>query len=944
MARTRALGFALTLAAGVLGAVPAAAQNPTLVISQVYGGGSSNGALFQHDFVEIHNVGQAPVGLDGLSIQFAPPFGLTIFAENPVTLLSGTVPAGGYHLVRFDGDTEGAPLPAADSVGSGDLSAFSGKIVLVNSPDPLSCNGGSSPCDGFTLARIIDLVGYGSSDFFEGPNGAVQGTSPTTAALRAGAGCTDTNDTLADFSAVAPAPRNSASATVTCAAPPPPPPPPPPPACVPTATIAAIQGSGPISPVAFAPASTSGVVTARYTAGPVKGFFLQMLGGGDGDPSTSDGLFVSTGAIDPPADAAVGNEVCVEGTVEESVPADDVMARPITDLLASRVVLVGTGRPLPAPVSISASAAGPGAALDALERFEGMRVRFASLAVVAPTRGLVSVATASAASTGVFYAVASGVARPVREPGIDVHDGRPLDAPPDVPLFDANLERVRVDSAGLGLAPLNVATGATVTSVVGPLHYADRTPTVLAESVGGVTGSSATAVGAAVPAPRASEFTVATLYADRLFDTTDSVAHDDGVATTAALARRLAKLSLQIRTVLRLPDFLAVQDVETLALLQALAARVNADAVAAGLPDPGYQGYLIEGQDLSGLDSGVLVKSSRVTLTQIVQLGLSATFYDPWTGSTLPLNDRPPLLARATVGLATGPVPVNVVVTHLHSGQRSADIYDGLTVRTKRAAQAEFLAGMVGDLQAASPSDPLVVLGDFGGVQLNDGWVDVVGTAAGTPIDAAHVVVPTTDLVDPDLADALADLPAAQRYTSTDGGNAQELHHVLVNGAAAGLQSRAAIAHANADFPDTLLGDAARAERAAGADVPVVYFEVAPAPQPPPAGPKEITGQVRVKVWRSHYFWHHRGVTFALVDVTNLTRQTINGPFVLGIGGLPAGATVTNARGTVAGLPAVPVFWWHQLRPGRTMRAWVVLKGVPISTTPTIRVFVGKAK
>jgi hypothetical protein len=51
---------------------------------------------------------------------------------------------------------------------------------------------------------------------------------------------------------------------------------------------------------------------------------------------------------------------------------------------------------------------------------------------------------------------------------------------------------------------------------------------------------------------------------------------------------------------------------------------------------------------------------------------------------------------------------------------------------------------------------------------------------------------------------------------------------------------------------------------------------------------------------------------------------------------------VNNAHGTVAGLPAVPVYWWHQLRPGRTMRAWVVLKGVPVTTTPTIRVFAGK--
>ena len=65
-----------------------------------------------------------------------------------------------------------------------------------------------------------------------------------------------------------------------------------------------------------------------------------------------------------------------------------------------------------------------------------MRVRVASLGVVAPTT----------ADSGVFHGVVAGLARPFREPGVDVHDGRPFDAPDTVPLFDANLERLRVDA------------------------------------------------------------------------------------------------------------------------------------------------------------------------------------------------------------------------------------------------------------------------------------------------------------------------------------------------------------------------------------------------------------------------------------------------------------------------------------------------------------------
>jgi endonuclease/exonuclease/phosphatase family metal-dependent hydrolase len=458
-----------------------------------------------------------------------------------------------------------------------------------------------------------------------------------------------------------------------------------------------------------------------------------------------------------------------------------------------------------------------------------------------------------------------------------------------------------------------------------------------------VTAGPASAAAATAPAPRTTEFTAATVNAGRLFDTTDAPGNTDAVPTSAALTRRLAKLSLQIRNVLRSPDFVAVQEVETLALLQSLAARINSDAAAAGQANPGYQAYLIDGLDASGLDVGMLVRTTRATVQQVTQEGREATFVDPLTGTTEILNDRPPLVVRATVALPSGPVPVTLIVTHLRSMRGVADWAEGDRVRAKRAAQAEFLAGLIQDRQAAAAGEPLVVLGDFNAYPFNDGYVDVVGTAAGAPVDPSQVTLGTADLVDPNLSDALAGLEAATRYTVTDGGNAAALHHVLVNGAAAAIQSRAWIAHVNADFPDALRNEASRAERAAAADVPVVYFEVAPAqPEPPQTGPREITGQVRVKVWRSQYFWHYRGVTFALVDVTNLTTKTIEGPFVLGVGGLPAGASVHNAHGTVAGLPAVPVYWWHQLRPGRTMRAWVVLKGVPVTTTPTIRVFAGK--
>ena len=705
-------------------------------------------------------------------------------------------------------------------------------------------------------------------------------------------------------------------------------------ACVPTHTIAQVQGNGATSPWAGADVALGGVVTARLPGPWVNGFFLQMPAG-DSDPSTSDGLFVSTGSEPAPLEAMPGNAVCVEGWAGE-LSWDDLYARSVTQLWASRIVLVATGQPLPAPVTLTAADTPAGSVIDGLERFEGMRVRVASLGVVAPTT----------ADPGVFHGVVAGVARPFREPGVDVHDGRPFDAPDTVPLFDANLERLRVESASLGLTPLDVATGTVITELVGPLHYGERTYTILVERTPVVTPGPASAATAALPLPRATEFTTATLNADRLFDAIDSPDHDDAVVTSAALAVRLSKLSRQIRTVLQTPDLLAVQEVETLEVLQALAARVNADAVAAGQADPRYEAYLIDGNDYSGLDVGVLVRTARVTVAQVTQEGAAEMFADPFWGATHPLHERPPLVVRATVSLSGGPVPVTAIVAHPTSASAMAyEFYAGRHYRLQRAAQAEFIAGLVQGRQTAAPGEPLVVLGDLDAPAFTDGYVDVAGTIAGAPAAAATVTAATADLVEPNLEDALAEVPAASRYTSTAHGSAQQLHHVLVNAAAADLQSRAFIAHANADFPAAWQNDASRAERAASADAVVVYFEVAAAPEPPPTTtPREITDQVRVRLRTWRPFGRHRGLAHALVEVTNVGRQTLHGPFVLGIHGLPAGAVVLNATGKIASMPAVPVWWAKKLRPRQSFHAWVVLNGLPQTATPKVRVFVAPAK
>jgi hypothetical protein len=166
-----------------------------LVISQVYGGGGNSGAKFKNDFIEIFNRGSIVVNLSGWSVQYASASGTTQLATN----LSGTIQPGHYYLVQeAQGSGGTTSLPAPDATGTTNMSATSGRVRIAR-PD----------------GTIADLVGYGSTATFEGTGPALT-LSNTTAALRAGAGCTDTDNNAADFTAGTVAPRNSASPTTSC--------------------------------------------------------------------------------------------------------------------------------------------------------------------------------------------------------------------------------------------------------------------------------------------------------------------------------------------------------------------------------------------------------------------------------------------------------------------------------------------------------------------------------------------------------------------------------------------------------------------------------------------------------------------------------------------------------------------------------------------------------
>ena len=192
----------------VVGAQPAVATSPTLVISQLYGGGGNVGATLKNDFMELHNRGSTAVDVTGWSIQYASTTGTTWQR----TTLSGTIQPGRYYLIKQAAGTGGTvELPNADAIGTTAMSATAGKVVLVS--DSTTIVAGTSCPSGL---NVIDFVGYGSTtDCFEGP-GPAPTLSNTTAALRLNEGCTETDANNADFTAGAPNPRNTFSAPHFC--------------------------------------------------------------------------------------------------------------------------------------------------------------------------------------------------------------------------------------------------------------------------------------------------------------------------------------------------------------------------------------------------------------------------------------------------------------------------------------------------------------------------------------------------------------------------------------------------------------------------------------------------------------------------------------------------------------------------------------------------------
>ena len=554
----------------------------------------------------------------------------------------------------------------------------------------------------------------------------------------------------------------------------------------PSAAIHTIQGDGLTTPYAGQDVITTGIVTGLKS----NGFFLQTADAdADADGATSQGIFVFTGGG---PSVLAGSAVVVNGLVTEFFNLTQ-----IESTQPGYISIVSQGNALPAAVVLTAASLDPNGGLTQLERFEAMRVHADTLVSVAPTNGF-----------GETFTVVAGVARPMREPGIDIT----FPVPPDptsgvvdaaIPRWDRNPERLMIAGA---ITDAPATSNVTFTNVTGPLDYSFSNYKVIPDAP---LVRSADMAARAVPEPAANEFTVAGY----------------NIENFAGNETQRRKAALAIRTVMRSPDVIGTIEIGSLSALESLAAQVNDDAIAAGEADPGYVARLIPAGNGSQ-HVGFLIKTSRVQIESVTQELAAETFP---AGSATLLHDRPPLVLRATVqGPGSTPEPIIVVVNHLRS---FIDIdllsAEGERVRAKRTLQAESLAQLLQDLQTANPRTSVISVGDYNAYEFNDGYTDPMAILEGSPTPDEQIVVDASpDRVEPNFVNLTESLPADQRYSFIFEGTPQALDHVLVNASAHALLQRYAIARNNSDFPGLgpLGSDVTRPESNSDHDMPVAYF------------------------------------------------------------------------------------------------------------------------
>ena len=598
---------------------------------------------------------------------------------------------------------------------------------------------------------------------------------------------------------------------------------------LPITPIHAIQGSGAASPLATQAVRTEGNIVTNV--GPA-GFTIQTPDAdADADPLTSQGVYVFTTTAptyDNGAPVQVGDEVSVLGTAIEFFTMTEVSVTTTRDA-SNSITVTATGEPLPTAVVFSSGSGLPSTDPAALscgttnfECYEGMLVSIPAGRVSSGNQRF------STDLFGEVYIDPRG-SNSLREPGVRFGSSTTA-ANAAAGVWDGNPEVLEMDADFMIPANAGVEfVGGTQFSATGTIGFDFGDYEFWPTSLNVVPGTNIAP--RAVPIPASTDLTLGSFNVLRLCDdindagtgTIEFTCYSDTAGQETDPARvslKLAQLSAYIREVLRTPDVIAVQEVEKLSILTALANQLQTDGGVV------YDAYLVEGNDPGGIDVGYLVQPSRVQNVSVVALQATETWNDPSSGVT-ELHDHPPLLLSGEfTGVANQALPFMVINNHTksRSGVDTSNA-DGERNRAKRFLQAKSIATLVQAIQTdeLTAQIPLIVVGDHNAYQFTDGYADVVGLIAGTYNDDANTCAPangvtdcklgTGNIVTPPLQNAVSTLPTVEQYsyrftenfgaiqgsTGRDVATNQVLDHVLMNVAAQPFFAGVAYGRGNTD-------------------------------------------------------------------------------------------------------------------------------------------------
>jgi predicted extracellular nuclease len=967
--RVRILGLMAALLA--LAAPLAQAQ---VVLSQVYGGGGNTGATYKNDFIEIFNAGASAQDLTGWSVQYGSATNTSW--TGITTLPSVTLQPGHYFLIQEAAGSGGTlNLPTPDATGSINMSATAGRVALVKVSTALAagCPTGNT--------NVADLLGFGTGAAVCAEGTAIAALTNTTAALRNGNGCTDTNNNSSDFTASAPAPRNTATAQNTCsggghtnpsgvgASSPnsglpgsttlltvtvtPGTNPPstgiavvvdlspiggsatqtffddgsngdatagdnvysytatvgavtsgaktlnatitdaqagtgtasiPFTVTLPPVTIMQIQGHGTASPLNGQTVTTNGnVVTAKKT----NGFFMQDPVG-DGDLTTSDGIFVFTSTAPT---VQVGDQVNVTGKVQEFSGSTELSNTPTVTVTASPAPVQPTAFSLDTHVPTNSPTTGicmggnstisnPPAASDGYQAsnfacLDGMLVSFSDATVTGATFG-------NSSSDGVHTGTPTGTyvrvnptdhsrlrQRPLRGPGAQWPG---IAGHPEIPVWNGEPEVFELFYAGLGLTPTgHVYDALTRISATGVVQ--GFTPSGAASPVYEMYPYTVNTVAPAPAYPQAvSDSAAGTLtigsqnllhFFNATADGADTSGYNDTCAGTGAsdtcptpteYGQRVMKWTRQICDVLKAPVVMDLEEIENISVARDLATSIQ------GYCGATYNSFVIPGNDVSGINIGILVRND-VQVGSVIQMFKGSQTNNCSGATPCLLNDRPPVLMTATwngykfallaiydrslsgLGDPTKPyigpkraeqaAQIAQLAQMWQTGQSFAGACD---------AAADPLSGAVIACPATPVSGdanvPLIVAGDFNAYEFSDGYADVTGMIMGTADqsknlywytgDAANTDTPSYVPPNPVLVDTGTAAFQYQRYSYNFSGMAQEIDHIVLS--QRGWHDFVSIsnAHGNSDVSeaDPIILDPTTAARAGDHDGQVLTLAI----------------------------------------------------------------------------------------------------------------------